>query len=149
MQWYQESTPVELSPGVKYKIPPSLTTEVTEVILDWKNKKFIKEIENYNSYHILSILAVRESNGKLCIRLDYRSINALVVGSRYDSPDFDRVRLFMTNREVITQLDLSEAYLHLRLSKDVQKFVRFEHLSKMYQFVRSPFGSKSMSGRQR
>lgn len=46
----------------------------------------------------------------------------------------------MRGREVITQLDLSEAYLQLRLSKEAQKYVRFQHQSKTYQFVRFPFG---------
>jgi len=142
----KNSTPICLP---QYNIPHYLKEQVAEKIADWQRRGRIIERKASSPYNLpLTVAPKRDELGKVVgvrVCLDLRKLNEVMIGEGFQAIDVNQVLLRYNGAEWFSEVDLSEAYLQLKVKEEHREYLSFTFNNKQYSFVGAPFGAKHLT----
>ena len=109
-------------------------------LTDMVNKGIIEQIDH--SDWASPIVPVMKSNGTIRICADLKYVNSQINISKYHIPKIEEILASIGPCNVISKLDLENAYLHLEVN-DSQKCLVINTPKGLYRYKRLPFGLAS------
>ena len=109
-------------------------------------EKLLKDgiIEESHSPWRAQVLVVRDPNHKVRMVVDYsRTVNRYTSLDAYPMKNIDALVQLMAKYSVYSSFDLTHAYYQVLLHPEDKEFTAFQAGSKLYQFLRLPFGLKN------
>ena len=94
---------------------------------------------------VSQMAVVHKPSGKLRICIDPEPLNAELKREHYKLPVFDDVVPKLKDAKVFSELDVREAYWHVRLDKESSKLTTMITPFGRYRWKRLPFGLKVSS----
>lgn len=150
--------PIKILPGNEeklhayYGLSRSDMVEVRETTKRWLQEGKITEAPMHCPYNNPIVIVNKFDNkgnpaGKrMC--LDFRRLNKAMDPSTIDRlPGVNILNTLQSicQKKLFTEIDISEAYLQIRLAEDAQPYTAFTVDGKQYMFKFAPFGLKHMS----
>ena len=133
----------------QYSIPYHLREKVGAKVKDWLKRKRIEERTSSTPYNLpLTVAPKRDEQGNITgvrVCLDLRKLNDIMEGEGFQAIDVNQVLLKYNGAEWFSEVDLSEAYLQLRVKKEHQQYLTFTFANIQYSFVGAPFGAKHLT----
>ena len=87
-----------------------------------------------------SVFLVPKKTGDKRLIFNMKRLNASIVSPHFKMETLRSIREALCAQEWTLSLDLKDAYLHVPIHTDFQKYLRFVHRGVVYQFVAMPFG---------
>ena len=72
--------------------------------------------------------------------IDLSCLNKFLAISKFKMETPESIRASLRKKEWVTSIDLTDAYLHIPIHPQSQKYLRFHHKGVSYQFTSLPFG---------
>ncbi|XP_025269718.1 uncharacterized protein K02A2.6-like [Camponotus floridanus] len=89
------------------------------------------------------IVVARKANGKICICADYSTgLNDALDAEDYPIPGIEELMAKLRGSSIFSQLDLSDAYFHLRLDEESKKLTTINTYRGLFAYNRLVFGLK-------
>ena len=112
-----------------------------QAVQDLLYKHAIVEVHKRKSLGFYSrIFLVPKKTGGWRPVIDLSHLNSFLQVERFKMETPESVRSQLQQGEWVTSLDLKDAYLHVPIHKQHQKYLRFAIGDKIYQFCALPFG---------
>ncbi|UYV70991.1 K02A2.6-like, partial [Cordylochernes scorpioides] len=120
-------------------LPFSLKEKVENEIDGMVNEGILQPIEYAN--WAAPIVPVLKKNGSLRICGDFRcTANKAIELDKYPLPSIDEIFSKLSGNTVFSSLDLSRAYLHVRLPEEAKRVVNINTTKGLFAFKRLPYG---------
>lgn len=119
---------------IPYALREKVSVEVNRLI----DNDIIEKVEGSSKW-VSNVVVVTKPSGKIRLYIDLRMPNEAVMTDGYAIPRIEELLDSMKGCEVFSEIDLSEAYLQLRLheeSRDLTTFITHEGI---FRFKRCPF----------
>ena len=116
-------------------------TALAMVIQDLAEKHAIVSINNQHSlgYYSRLFLVPKPGNRWRPI-IDLSHLNKFLIVHTFRMETPESIRASLGQGEWVTSVDLQDAYFHIPIHPQSQKYLRFAHRGQVYQFVALPFG---------
>ncbi|KAA6357413.1 MAG: hypothetical protein EZS28_047061 [Streblomastix strix] len=75
--------------------------------------------------------------------LDYRQFNKYLQGISFKGEDFKSEANITLRGDWATVLDIGSAYIHIKVSEELQKYLAFTFAKETYTYIGMPFGLKT------
>ena len=98
------------------------------------------------SSYAYPIVPIIKNNNKIRLCVDFKSLNNQLITHQFPIPQIDEIISSLGKCKFLSKLDLSNAYLQLKISKESQKYLVMSTHKGLYKFVRLPFGLSSSPG---
>ena len=72
--------------------------------------------------------------------IDLSRLNSFLLVKRFKMETPESIRASLIPGQWVSSIDLSDAYLHIRILPNSRKYLRFCHRSQVFQFTSLPFG---------
>lgn len=121
-----------------YSIPYRSKTEIKKEI-----KKRLKAniLRPSKSKWCLEIVPVQKKDGSLCMCIDYRWLNGVIVKDKYSLSKIDDVIDAVATVKYFNTLDATSRYYQFEIKKEKDKCkTAFRFKNKFYEYNRMPFG---------
>ncbi|UYV63661.1 hypothetical protein LAZ67_2005217, partial [Cordylochernes scorpioides] len=120
-------------------LPFSLKKKVENEIDGMVNEGILQPIEYAN--WAAPIVPVLKKDGSLRICGDFRcTANKAIELDKYPLPSIDEIFSKLSGNTVFSSLDLSRAYLQVRLSEEAKRVVNINTTKELFAFKRLPYG---------
>lgn len=119
------------------RLAPSEKKVVTDQIQEWLRNGIIRE--SFSEY-ASPVVVVKKKNGKSRVCIDYRLLNRSVVRDHFPMPLIEDQIDKLTGACVFSILDLENAFFHVSVEKESQKYTSFVTYDGQYEFLKTPFG---------
>ena len=86
------------------------------------------------------ILIIRKKDGKLCMEVDYRTLNARTIPDRHPLPHIDEILDALSGCSVSSKLDLDSGYHLVQLAEGHQAKTAFLSKWGLYKCTVMPLG---------
>jgi hypothetical protein len=123
-----------------YPIPFAMRTAVRKQV-DQMLEDGVLEISK--SPYLNPLTIVQKENKKIRICVDARRINEYIIPDRERSAPIQELVQKFQGAKYMSSLDLSSAFLQVKLHKESRKYTAFLFDSTVYQFKRVPYGFKN------
>ncbi|XP_013923000.1 PREDICTED: uncharacterized protein LOC106549784, partial [Thamnophis sirtalis] len=107
-------------------------------LLEMAIEKVPRGQEGKEFYSILFL--VPKSSGGVRAILDLKKLNIHLVNKRFKMQSLQTILGCITQGNLLTSIDLKEAYLHVPIHPAHRKFLRFQFANQHYQYRALPFG---------
>uniref|UniRef100_A0A0N5BLW7 RNA-directed DNA polymerase n=1 Tax=Strongyloides papillosus TaxID=174720 RepID=A0A0N5BLW7_STREA len=125
------------------RIPLGLENDVKSIIEDWEKQNIITKHTSIAKWNT-PLCLVKASTKPLRICMDFSATVNRVTSTRCTLLDnFDVLFRDLSDACFFTHLDLSSAFLQLRLSNSLSSIMTFKVLDTTYKWLRCPFGYKN------
>jgi len=141
----KDSTPIYVP---QYPIPQALQPVVRKKIDEWLTSGKIKSADVTPHNLPITVVPKRNKEGHIIgtrICLDQRQLNKQLVKLSFPMPNINTLLQKFRGAQYISELDLSEAYLQLRVAESAQKLLTFTFDDRQYSFVGAPYGGVHLS----
>ncbi|GJW31327.1 putative reverse transcriptase domain-containing protein [Tanacetum coccineum] len=128
------ATPIAKSP---YRLAPSEMQELSRKLQELQDKGFIRPS---HSPWGTPVLFVKKKGGSLCMCIDYRELNKLMVKNRYPLPRIDDLFDQLQGSRYFSKIDLRSGYHQLRVHEDDIPKTAFRTRYRHFEFTVMPFG---------
>jgi len=132
----------------QYRLSPVAQAAVDAQVDAWEAEGVIVEVKQ-GHYRLPLLAAPKLSGGAtpdgLRVCLDTRSLNARLRSDAGEVPLTTEVLRKIGNAQLFSQLDLRAAFNQLPVHPDSQCFLAFGNRGRLFNYVRSPFGVKTLS----
>lgn len=129
----------------KCPVPCHLMETIEEELQRLQNLDIITPVES--SDWAAPIVAVRKSNGKIRLVGDYSTgLNDCLEPSQYPIPSATEVYNKLTSGQVFSKIDLSDAYLQIKVDDDARKMLTIHTHKGLFKFNRLCPGVKAAPG---
>nr|GEY25732.1 hypothetical protein [Tanacetum cinerariifolium] len=128
------ATPVAKSP---YHLAPSEMQELSAQLQELQDKGFIRP--SHSSWGA-PVLFVKKKDGALCMCIDYRELNKLIIKNRYPLPRINDLFDQLQGARYFSKIDLRSGYHQLRVHKDDIPKTTFQTRYGHFEFTVMPFG---------
>ena len=119
-------------------IPRQLQGEVHKCLNTWLCQGIIRPS---NSPYASQVVLVWKKTGEICICVDYRKLNSIIMRDAFPLPRIDEALQAVHNCNVFTSFDLVQGYLQLAMAEeDIKKTAFRAGSSGLYEFTCMPFG---------
>lgn len=110
---------------------------VEQQISEWLDNGIIrKSTSDFSS----PIVLVKKKNNSFRLCVDYRRLNSKTFKQRFPLPVIDDVIDQLHSASVFTTLDLKNAFLHVDVDEQSQKYTSFVTHTGQYEFLKMPYG---------
>ena len=144
-----------LKPGVnptelfrqQYRIALKHRETITKQVATWLEAGKITKITSPCPYNN-AIVVVPKNNGKWRVCIDFRPVNKVLKEEyidRYMGINIKDALRSIGPYKIKTEIDVSEAYLQIRLSPESRRYTAFTWGDVQYQFEFTPFGLSPMT----
>lgn len=107
-----------------------------------KNLITLKRIKPSDSEYASAIVLVKMKNGEMRLCIDFRVFNKFLIGDNYPLPLIDDQLDILNNKKYFFRLDLKDAFHHISIAEDSQKYTSFVTPIGQFEFTCMPFGLK-------
>lgn len=136
------SPPSVAKRGPTFRGSPEQKKALAEQIEHWLQLGVIEPDDHPRS--LISLLfPVPKSDGRLRWVLDSRRLNEHIVKQRFKLEGLSDVRAMLQPEDWLTSLDLTDAYLHVGVSRRHRRFLAFRANDRQYRFAAMSFGTSS------
>ena len=123
-------------------VPYSLRETVGQELDRLQDLGIIERVEH--SEWASPIVVVPKPNGKIRLCVDFKvSVNKVLDVAQYPLPRPEDLFTSLSGGKQFTKLDLSQAYLQLRVNKGSKHYLTIDTHKGLYRFTRLPFGIAS------
>ena len=132
-------------PSVRQKlrqIPFALREKVSTEVKRLLDNDIIEKV-NESSEWVSNVVVVTKPSGKIRLCIDLRMPNKAVITDGYAIPRIEELLHSMKGCGMFSKIDLSEAYLQLRLHEESRELTTFITHEGLFRFKRCPFGLAS------
>ena len=139
-KWHGES-PILLNRTSMYNMSPNVEERFDDEIKKWIDKGWLVPCSPPQQGIIPMMAVVQETKGKVRPVLDFRELNKFVKSHTGDSDVCDEtIRKWRMMRGKLGILDLSNAYLQIRINKDLRNYQTVSFKGEYYTLTRLGFG---------
>lgn len=126
-----------------YEVPYAVKALVGEELKRLEQNRVLKKVSRSQWASPLVVVPKKEKGSvRLCV--DFKvTVNRFVDTEHYPLPRVDDIFASLGNAKVFTVLDLSNAYLQLKISEKAQEILTVNTHLGLYQFTRLPYGITS------
>ena len=124
------------------QIPFALRDKVSAEVKRLLENDIIEKVSEPSEW-VSNVVVVTKPSGKIRLCIDLRMPNKAVITDGYAIPRIEELLHTMKGCGVFSKIDLSEAYLQLRLHKDSRELTTFITHDGLFRFKRCPFGLAS------
>ena len=121
------------------RLPMKLPTRMMEEVLLLKEKGAIQKVGITERCFLSSIFMVPKGDKKRLI-INLKPLNKSIVLSRFKMLSLKDVKLMLPKNAWMISIDLQDAYFHVPIANDFQKYLAFQVGSVVYKFICLPFG---------
>lgn len=111
--------------------------EVKQIVDELLEKGIIMKS---NSSYCSPIVLVKKKDGRTRMCVDFRDLNKVVVRDRFPLPLIDDHIDSLKGMKYYTKLDLIDAFYHISIEKNSQKYTSFVTPQGQFEFTKMPFG---------
>lgn len=86
------------------------------------------------------VLFVKKKDGSMCLDIDYRKLNKVMIKNKYPLPRIDDLFNQLQRASVYSKIDLRSRYHQLRIRKEDVPKTTFQTRYGYYEFLVMPFG---------
>ena len=116
---------------------PLLREEIVELL----KKQAVERVQNPGTHGFCSrLFLVPKKTGKLRPVIDLSSLNQYISKQPFKMETFKSVRQLIIVSDWAVSIDLTDAYLHVRIHQISRKYLRFVSEHQVFQFTALPFG---------
>ena len=116
---------------------PFLREEIKNLLNKWA----VERVQNPGTPGFYSrIFLVLKKNGELRLIIDLSLLNRYIKKQAFKMETVKSVRQGMRLNDWAVSIDLTDAYLHVPIHHQSQKYLRFVHEDQVYHFTALPFG---------
>ena len=126
------------------KLPIALKSKLKKELQSMVKMGIIKPVQTPTDW-VSSLVVVEKPNGKLRVCLDPRDLNKAVKRQHYQLPTTEEILANMTDAQIFTKLDDSNAYWQICVDEESSRLLTFNTPFGRYSFQRLPFGIHSAS----
>lgn len=119
------------------RLPFAHREVVEKQIQEWIKDGIVKPGSSPYACNVVVVKKKDQSN-RVCI--DYRPINKKTIKDRFPSPTIDDILDCLQGADVFSTLDLKNAYFHIPVAEESQKYLAFTTHSGQYIPLVAPFG---------
>lgn len=130
----KDETPIYQNPR---RLSAGQREVVKQIINDWLKRGIIR---HSSSEFACPIVLVEKKNGKARLWIDYRKINRQIVRDRFPLQLMEDQLDRLAEARIYSTLDLSEAFFHVPLDEESNKYTAFVTPDRQYEFLVVPFG---------
>jgi len=125
-------------------LPFGVRQQVREILQQMEKCGIIRECTEA-SYFCSNLLVTRKKDGNIRILLDARLLNEATVRLPTIMVTRQEVLAHLVNRTHVSTIDLSDAFFHIAVKPEAQKYLAFysESVGKRYCFTAAPQGCKN------
>ena len=113
----------------------ALSTAIQDLLL----KGAVDTIQKPNSFYSRLFLVPKPGNHWRPV-IDLSCLNKFLAVPKFKMETPESIRTFLRRNEWVTSIDLTDAYLHILIHPQLQKYLRFCHNGVAHQFTSLPFG---------
>lgn len=138
----EDVTPKQI---IRYNIPIAFEEDVNKRLHKMEAQGIIERADDDNGKitFVSPLVVVPKGTNDFRIVVDYRQVNKAIIREPYPMPTLDRIWADIPNGKgsmYFSKLDLSDAFFHIELHKDVRHYTTFMTSSGLMRFNRLPFG---------
>jgi transposase InsO family protein len=127
---------VGFSRAIPFAIRPVVREQIKQMIED-----DIIEISDSPFINPLTIVYKEDKKLRLCV--DARKINQVTIPDRERTPPMHELLQRFNGARFMTSIDLSSAFLQIKLNKESRKYTAFLFDATVYQYKRTPYGFRN------
>ena len=121
-----------------HTIPPQLLGEVCKCLDTWLRPGIIRPSQ---SPYASQVVIVQKKSGEICLCMDYRKLNAIMVRDAFPLPRIDKALQAVHSSNWFSSFDLAQGYLQLVMEEsDIKKTAFRAGSTGLYEFTHMPFG---------
>lgn len=125
-----------------YSLPYALREKVSQELKELESRGII--VSTTQAEIASPIVVVPKKDGKIRICVDFKkTLNPILRTDYYPLPDIHDIFQSLVGAKIFTVLDLSNAYLQLRVDQASQELLTINTHVGLYKFTRLPFGVSS------
>ena len=116
-------------------------TALRQIVRDLTQKRAIHPVRKAHSLGFYSrLFLVPKPNRKWRPVIDLSALNKFVKVSQFKMETPESIRASLQKGSWVTSVDFTDAYLHIPVDPQSQKYLRFAFRNRIYQFSSLPFG---------
>lgn len=119
------------------RLPFAHREVVEKQIQEWIKDGIVKQGSSPYACNVV-VVKKKDQTNRVCI--DYRPINKKTIKDRFPSPTIDDILDCLQGADVFSTLDLKNAYFHIPVAEESQKYLAFTTHSGQYIPLVAPFG---------
>ena len=121
-----------------YQIPHKYKCELEKIHKQMERDGIIEESKSsFNS----PLIVVKKKSGEICLVIDFRELNTLVIHEHFPLPRIDDMLLNLGGAKIFSSLDLRSAFHQIELSEDSRELTAFSVNFRKYHLKNCPSGT--------
>lgn len=121
------------------KCPIHMRDEIKAELDGIISQGIIRKVDEPTDW-VNSIVYVRKSNGKLCLYLDPKDLNKVIMRCHHKTPTMEELSHKLSGTKFFSKLDAKNGYWSVKLDRESQLLTTFNSPFGWYCFRRMPFG---------